>query len=317
MGNVISNYRDIAIEDQSCLLCGSDQGKVIQNSLRDVEEGLPGSYSISQCCRCGFIFLSRRPAAASLAQCYGNGYHASSACRCQGFTGWLYDLRCYLRLRQIKSYLQQSALRILEIGCGDAKLLTTLERALGERATLFGLDYAAARLALPAGSKIKLLQGDVQSASIEGKFDLILMYDVLEHLADPIGSLRRMRQHLEPDGVLIGQVPNWNSLFRRLFPRCWSGLQVPRHMSFFTAATLQQALSLAGLVTVRLDEVFDPGDLSVSLCNALVTKCRWLARPRRLKLYIPLTIAVTPLVALQNLMADSGEMLFVAKLSSK
>lgn len=306
----------VNIEDQSCLLCGSDQGKVIQNSLRDVEEGLPGSYSISQCCQCGFIFLSHRPAAASLAQGYCHGYHASAACRCQGFTGWLYDLRCYLRFRQIKPYLQHSALRILEIGCGDAKLLTTLERALGERVTLFGLDYSAARVVLPASSKIKLLQGDVQNAPIEGKFDVILMYDVLEHLADPLSSLRRMRQHLEPDGVLIGQVPNWDSLLRRLFPRCWSGLQVPRHMSFFTAATLQQALSQAGFTTVRLGEVFDPGDLSVSLCNALVTKCRWLGRPRQLKFYIPLTLAVVPLVALQNLMADSGEMLFVAKLSS-
>lgn len=308
------NYREIDTEEHACLLCGSCRSAVVQNSLYDVEEGLPGSYTISQCGECGLVFLSRRPCAAALPQCYGHSYHTLAPGRSRGFSGALYALRYYLRYRQMRAHLKKSSLRILEIGCGDAKLLTTLEKALGPRCELLGLDYATAGVALPPGSKIKLVQGDAQTAPLEGKFDVILMYDVLEHLADPLGSLLQIRRCLATDGVLIGQVPNWNSLWRRLFPRCWSGLQAPRHMSFFAPGTLRRMLAKAGLVTIRVSPAFDPGDLAVSVCNWLVTRCRWREKPRNLKIYIPLTVAAAPIVALQNLMGDSGEMLFVAKL---
>lgn len=313
MYNTASSSLDIDIEDHACPLCGGDRAMVVQESMRDVEEGMPGSYTISQCCQCDLIFLSRRPTESALPKCYGANYHVLASCRNEGFSGRLYDLRYYFRYRGIRSYLTKDTIRILEIGCGDAKLLTTIEMALGNRCKLVGLDYTIAGIALPADSKIKLLQGDVRTAPIEGTFDVILLYDVLEHLADPAGSLSQIRRYLKADGVLLGQVPNWNSLWRRLFPRLWSGLQVPRHMNYFFPATLRKTLAKAGFVSVRFRRVFDPGDLSVSLCNWLVARCHWRGKPRCLKIYIPLTIVAAPIVALQNIIGDSGEIGFVAK----
>ncbi|MBI2442266.1 MAG: class I SAM-dependent methyltransferase [Lentisphaerae bacterium] len=312
----MTNGGKIVMEDQACLLCGSARVAVRQNSLGDVEEGLPGEYTIGQCAECELVFLARRPCGASLPECYGDSYHAVAARRYRGFSGVLYDLRYYFRYRQLQAWFPKGSLRILEIGCGDAKLLLAMEKALGDRAELLGLDYAVAAIALPANSKIKLIQGDIQTAPIEGKFDVILMFDVLEHLADPVGCLTRIRRGLKAGGLLIGQVPNWNSLWRRVFPRCWSGLQVPRHMSFFTPATLRKTLAKGGFDNVRLKPVFDPGDLSVSLCNWLVRRRRWPGKPRGLKIYIPLTLAAAPVVALQNMLGDSGAIFFVAKLPS-
>ncbi|MCX6992234.1 MAG: class I SAM-dependent methyltransferase [Kiritimatiellaeota bacterium] len=282
--------------------------------MHDVEEGVPGSYTIARCSRCNLVFLSRRPVESALPECYGDNYHVLAAWRHGGFSGWLYNLRYHFRYRSIRSYLAKDSIRILEIGCGDAMLLIALEKVLGNRCELVGLDYSIAGVALPAGSKIKLLQGDVRTAPIEGTFDIILLYDVLEHLADPVGSLGHIRCYLKTNGVLIGQVPNWNSLWRRVFSRWWSGLQVPRHMSFFTAATLRKTLEKAGFASVSFCRVFDPGDLSVSVCNWLVDRCHWRGKPRHLKIYIPLTMAAAPIVALQNIFGDSGEIVFEAKL---
>ena len=313
MHNTASSSLDIEIEEHACPLCGGDRAAVVQESMRDVEEGVPGSYTISQCGQCGLVFLSRRPVESALPECYGDTYHVLASWRHEGFSGWLYNLRYYLRYRGIRSYLTKDSARILEIGCGDARLLAAIEKALGNRCELIGIDYAIAGVALPADSKIKLVQGDVRTAPIEGPFDVILMYDVLEHLADPVGSLNHIRRYLKADGVLIGVVPNWNSLWRRVFPRLWSGLQVPRHMNYFCPETLRKTLAKAGFSSVRFSRVFDPGDLSVSLCNWLVERCHWRGKPRGLKVYIPLTLLAAPIVALQNLIGDSGEIGFEAK----
>lgn len=314
MHNTVSSSLDIDIEEHACPLCGGDRAVVVQERLHDVEAGVPGSYTISQCCQCDLVFLSRRPIESALPKCYGDNYHVLASGRHEGFSGWLYNLRYHFRCRSIRSHFPQGSARILEIGCGDAMLLIALEKALGNRCELIGIDYSIAGVALPADSKIKLLQGDVRTAPIEGTFDVILLYDVLEHLADPVGSLGHIRRYLKADGVLIGQVPNWNSLWRRVFSRWWSGLQVPRHMSFFTAVTLRKTLEKAGFASISFSRVFDPGDLSVSVCNWLVDRCHWRGKPRQLKIYIPVTIAAAPIVAMQNIFGDSGEIVFNAKL---
>ena len=314
MPNATGSSIDIDIEEHACLLCGGNQAVVVQNSLQDIEEGMPGSYTISQCRQCNCIFLSRRPTESAVSKCYGNNYHVLASHRHVGFSRWLYDLRYYFRYRNIRSYLTRDSMRILEVGCGDAGFLVALEKILGNRCELIGLDYSIAGVALPADSKIKLFKGNARTAPIEGTFDVILMYDVLEHLSDPVGSLMHIRRYLKADGVLIGHVPNWNSLWRRVFPRLWSGLQVPRHMSFFIPETLRKTLEKAGFASVSFGRVFDPGELSVSVCNWLIDRCHWRGKPRSLKIFIPLTMAAAPIVALQNIFGDSGEICFNVKL---
>lgn len=314
MYNATGSSIDIDIEEHACPLCGDDQAVVIQNSLQDIEEGRPGSYTISQCRQCNFMYLSRRPTESALPKCYGNDYHVLASYRHEGFQRWLYDLRYYFRYRNIRSCLTRKSMRILEIGCGDAGFLVALEKILGNRCELIGLDYSIAGIALPADSKIQLFQGDARTVPMEGTFDIILMYDILEHFSDPVVYLNHVRRYLKTDGVLIGHVPNWNSLWRRVFPRLWSGLQVPRHMSFFIPETLRKTLEKAGFACVSVRRVFDPGELSVSVCNWLISRCHWRGKPRDLKIFIPLTMAAAPIVAIQNIFGDSGEIAFNAKL---
>jgi hypothetical protein len=130
---------------------------------------------------------------------------------------------------------------------------------------------------------------------------VVVMNQTLEHLPNPVEELRRVADHLSPGGHLVGEVPNWDSPWRKLFPRHWGGLQIPRHQTFFTSATLESVLTNSGFKLKRLMPLTDPGDLGVSLCNWISDQMRLPTPPRQSWLYLPSMIASAPLVLLQVL----------------
>ncbi|OGV61846.1 MAG: hypothetical protein A2498_11075 [Lentisphaerae bacterium RIFOXYC12_FULL_60_16] len=145
------------------------------------------------------------------------------------------------------------------------------------------------------------------------QFSLILLYDVLEHVYEPLSVIRKAATLLAPGGRLIIQVPNWDSWWRKVFPRHWEGLQVPRHMSFFTPGSLQRLIEMADLKCYGILPVYDPGELSVSLCNWSVDHWRLKSRPRELPGFAGLALLAAPLVAIQVFgCGNAGEMELVA-----
>ncbi|RMH15110.1 MAG: class I SAM-dependent methyltransferase [Acidobacteria bacterium] len=102
--------------------------------------------------------------------------------------------------------------RILDVGCGDALLLPRLRR-FGRP---LGLEADAALI-----SDATRRSGDVVVAPFDERFQpdepfgLILMLDVLEHLADDVAALRHARRLLVPGGVLLITVPALPVLWTR------------------------------------------------------------------------------------------------------
>jgi SAM-dependent methyltransferase len=77
-------------------------------------------------------------------------------------------------------------------------------------------------------------------------FDVITMWDVLEHLHQPLENLREIDRILKPDGLLILRVPNVSSWDAKLFKRSWAGYDAPRHLYVFSPSTLEELLLKAG-----------------------------------------------------------------------
>jgi SAM-dependent methyltransferase len=104
---------------------------------------------------------------------------------------------------------------VLDVGCGDGLFFDTLA-SLDGVTLVEGVEPAAA-LVSPAGphrARIHVLPFD---ASFEParRYSLVLMLDVLEHLADPTAALRHALSLLEPDGVFVATVPAFMSLWTR------------------------------------------------------------------------------------------------------
>lgn len=89
-------------------------------------------------------------------------------------------------------------------------------------------------------------------------FDLVTAFHVMEHLPDPLGTLRRMVGWLAPGGLIIVEVPNMAGVGSRLFGRYWSGLELPRHLIHFTPETMRAMVERAGGVIVAVQHKSKP-----------------------------------------------------------
>lgn len=151
--------------------------------------------------------------------------------------------------------------RVLEIGCGDAALAAAYrERNPGVHYTAVEMHGPSAEVA--ATRVDRLLTGDFGAmtdlqVSQGAPFDAIVLGDVLEHLADPVAVLARLRSMLGDDGHLVLSVPNvshWSALFHLMngrWPAQDSGLFDRTHLRFFTHQSLLDTLREAGFAQVK------------------------------------------------------------------
>lgn len=115
-------------------------------------------------------------------------------------------------VRQITREMKPGYL-VLEVGCGTGKVLNGLQEVCSDGVVigidLFfeGLKHARKRTSCP------LVRGDVKSLPFAEKFNLIGLFDVLEHLSDDMKVLTDLRSLLKEDGLLILTVPAHPSLW--------------------------------------------------------------------------------------------------------
>jgi len=97
--------------------------------------------------------------------------------------------------------------RILEVGCGTGNVLRVLEEVCA-RGTVTGMDLFAEGLEFARQrTRCALVVGDIHHPPFDTPFDLVGMFDVLEHLPDDVEVLRAVRRLVAPGRVLLLTVP--------------------------------------------------------------------------------------------------------------
>lgn len=304
----------IQIVEVSCPFCQSSDRKVLQANLIDVEDGITGRYTIAECLKCQLRYLFVTPSPDSLVHCYIRDYHVRSIKRLRWLPKRLYRLRSELRYRKLRHYLRERVpSALLEIGCGSGEFLSLLENKWRSATKLYGFDIDVDRIDRPENSRIQILCEPWEQYFQPEQLDAVVLFNSLEHFSDPLALLRKVIIFLRPEGRIFGVVPNADSLWSRVFPRHWAGLQVPRHQIFFQRQTLRVMLEAAGFRNCEIHLGYDPGDLSLSLGNWLSDVLNLGTPARQSPLFLPLTVFLAPLVWLQvHLFGSSGQIEFVA-----
>jgi hypothetical protein len=99
---------------------------------------------------------------------------------------------------------------------------------------------------------------------------------------------------MKKDAILTGLVPDWDSPWRRVFPRHWNGLHIPRHLVFFDEKSLARTLERAGFSVERMLRVYDPGDAAVSASNWISDTFRLKTPSRQAWFYLPINMLLAP-----------------------
>lgn len=240
--------------DHPCNLCGGHDVHVV--GTRD-RAGRPLRSVL--CDGCGLVWSDPRPADATLDDYYARAYR-------QDYKGvHTPRLRHVVRAGRVAldrfdriRPLLLGRPRLLDIGAGGGEFLycaSRLARIRGE-----GLEpnagYAAhARSALDLSVEEGFVQSHVRAPA---SVDLVTMFHVLEHLADPQGALRRIAGWLRPGGHAVVEVPNVEAT-------CQAPAHTfhTAHLYTFGAATLERMGARAGLVPVVTRHSADGGNVEV------------------------------------------------------
>jgi 2-polyprenyl-3-methyl-5-hydroxy-6-metoxy-1,4-benzoquinol methylase len=228
------------LEPVNCALCGSTKSKLVFTapSLRLSAQNL--RLELRQCCQCDLVRLDPRPIAETMATLYQPQFYTAPR---RDWGARLEDLILRERVSFICSHTRGK--RILDVGCGNGSLLHALSKMDYDVYGLEPFQNSLASVTESLRSRVRCEAFETVSYPAEN-FDIITLWHVLEHLAQPVETLRNIRNFLKPDGTLILEVPNLASREARWLGPYWYNLDVPYHFWHFTPQTLQAAVQKAG-----------------------------------------------------------------------
>lgn len=136
-------------------------------------------------------------------------------------------------LNRIKRLTEKNrSFSLLEIGTGSGFFLSFMEEEF-PNATLRGVEYDP-RLIEQTRNKVSrsdVIQGNAEDFDLgEERFEVIVSFQVIEHLYSPEAMLRCVRRHLKPEGVFIFSTPNLDGLGAKLMGKKWQGFR-PDHVT--------------------------------------------------------------------------------------
>jgi SAM-dependent methyltransferase len=227
-----------------CPLCGvwSDR---LYSAVPDWEYG-ERSADFYQCLNCRLVF--QHPIAAIA---YPSDYSHHSD---KGLIGCLKKIQDRLFIRKMHRYLCQKWQDLLEVGCGTGRFVRALARE--GYSGVKGVDIFL-------GSSLE---------SVQGYYQCIIMQNVIEHFVNPVKSLEKVHDLMEPGRHLILRTPNTDSWSRRAFGRYWAGLQSPRHTWLFNPKNLGTLAYRVGFERCIWLSQSDASTWAISFQNWLVSK---------------------------------------------
>lgn len=272
----------VSWETVACPLCGDERSRPMFTAS-DLLYGSPGEFTLVRCDGCSHVFLNPHPTRDCIGMFYPTDYGPfrgqGSGVRGQGSgdrgqgseaTGvrsWRWLRRCVLwwidsraapiptfEISNLKSETQVRP-RALELGCSHGAFLQQLHE---QGWNCIGVEPATevARQAAERGFDVRV--GSLETAAtadpqtfVPGSFDAVFAWMVVEHLHDPVATLRFARELLKTDGTLRLSVPNFGCWERQLFGRFWYALQLPTHLQQFTPPTLRRLLAASGFELVE------------------------------------------------------------------
>lgn len=225
-----------------CPICGSSSSSIALTAIDHTVSNDP--FSIRSCASCGFHFTSPRPAQDIIGKYYISDEYISHAAAATTLKDRIYH---YVRRRAIqgKHKLIQKyhkSGKVLDVGCGTGDFLAHLKRqgysVQGVEVSNQARSLAEAK-GLPVADQLKHIPAEAQ-------FQVITLWHVLEHIAEPQRTLAQLSERCTEDALLVIAVPDRSSWDCKHYGPQWAAWDVPRHLSHFRRKDMQRLLENSG-----------------------------------------------------------------------
>ncbi|HRE41265.1 MAG TPA: class I SAM-dependent methyltransferase [Ignavibacteria bacterium] len=202
-------------------------------------------FKIVKCNNCSLIYLLNPPDESEIYEDYyeieykGKDYNENSNIQL------LSEIFAINKQRKSEILKIKNSGELLDFGCGSGLFLKTMSDSFN----VSGIDVSKKSITF-AKEEFGLIVSNENADDLlskNKKFDIITLWHVLEHFLSPVDELKKIRNLLNDNGVLIVEVPNWESIKFQLSGKKWVGGNHPQyHRSFFTEKTLSGLFQTAG-----------------------------------------------------------------------
>lgn len=228
----------------ACCICGTKKG------FREVLSVWNVHYV--QCPDCRHVFLPKRLSKEATESFYANNQFYASTYADKEAALYRKEQVARPKIEYVQKFMEkrEGQTRWLDVGAGSGETVAVLKE-MGVEAAGLELSHASCAFAKEQYS-LTLIRKTLAAFAQEenGKYDAISFFGVLEHLSDPMEALSISKRLLRPRGLLIAQVPNFDSFSTRVqsaFPKSVIRHAEPiGHMMLFTVDSLTRALNLHG-----------------------------------------------------------------------
>jgi 2-polyprenyl-3-methyl-5-hydroxy-6-metoxy-1,4-benzoquinol methylase len=244
-------------KSSACNLCGRKRARFLFQGRE---------HKIVQCPNCGLISVEE-PAKAVNHKIYISDHYfeRKKSPHSTGYGDYLaaqsvYRSHFHKQLNKIRQNLNGG--RLLDIGCAFGFFLDEARKAgfitQGIDISPKAIKFAQKKL------KLNILQGPFEKSNFTAnQFDVITGFEIIEHVADPVNFLKKIRRILKKHGFLFLTTPDQGSLWAKLTGRFWFSYKTPEHLYFFNFSTLRAMLEKAGFQVVRIGhDILRPFPLS-------------------------------------------------------
>jgi len=242
------------IEETICDLCGQSSYTTIYEGNINPEEDVEGYFSSSR------IHAGHWP----IVKCTNCGLHRSNPRDKQDtiqsvyeqLTDEIYDdeemNRAFIAKKRVNEicHIKKTG-QLLDIGCSTGIFAYEASKRSWHVTGIDPSDWAI----IQAKNRVKggkFAISTIENAEFQLKsFDLITLWDVLEHVTSPTTTLMKVNQWLVDDGLVVLNIPNINSLFAKAMKKNWV-LFLREHLWYFDPHTITQLLLRTGFEVISI-----------------------------------------------------------------
>ena len=241
----------------NCPVCFTDAGRP--------EYRIQG-FNIVSCTNCKMVYVNPRLKDDLIRTIYKKNYFIKKDYSFSDFGYGDYELTAHLRDKtfnrwyaEFAPFLLRQQGKAMDVGCATGRFLNILQNK-GWDTNGLELDVDMYNALLAKGFSVK--NTPVEEYDLPEQYDLITLFDVIEHVTRLEDCFKKLYQMLTNNGSLVMVTPNITSFQKKVFGKKWFQFKPWEHISYFSPETMERLANRHGLKIIHLSECGQYADMS-------------------------------------------------------
>lgn len=226
-----------------CRVCGGRD-----HSLLFMKDG----YEVMRCKDCSLVFLNFAPSDKFLRDYYAEDFFNDPGTK-DGFSDYKEEAanleRTFRRRIDILKRYHEKDGALLDIGCAIGEFM----ELAAEYWDVYGVEISTYASRIAGEKGLKVFNGKLeQSPYLNSGFNLVTLWDTIEHVADPLETMRLINRIVKPKGIVALTTGDVGSFTSKVCGRYWHLYNIPQHLSYFDKETMGDLLKRSGFRMVEI-----------------------------------------------------------------